>query len=98
MTEEELSHLNIGPSLWEEGKQQLGDLLHKYQTLFTFSPKELGDKHYAACHSAGDTLAEHFPGKRVKLVVWEIIHTELHLMQAVIAVKKDGGIYFCMDS
>lgn len=37
---EEFNHLYIGPSLDEEEKRQIGDLLWKYD-VFTFSPGEL---------------------------------------------------------
>lgn len=36
-TEEEFNHLNIGPSLDEEEKQQLGDLLWNYCEVFAFT-------------------------------------------------------------
>lgn len=69
MTQEEFDQLNIGTSLSEKERQQLGDLLRRYCEVFTFNPNELGDSRITEhIIDTGDAPPVYVPGQRVSLV------------------------------
>lgn len=82
MTQEEFDQLNLGPSLSEKERQELGDLLTHYREVFAFTPYELGDTRVTEhVIDTGDTPLVHVPGRRVNPAVGEIIWTELETMR-----------------